>query len=287
VALNVMHLYNIKIDTTIFENIAKNFDPAKFNEVPLIAIYYNTIMILLKQEEESYYYNLKKLVYDNEKTIDRASLSDLCINLENYCHRMGRLGIEKFMHEALEIYNFEIKCEICFSNGYIPDAFYNSYVVTACRLGDYDQALDFIEKYKMNLQEESRDAYYYYCKAYLENERSSYEKALEYLSKVKMDDLYMKMDVRCLQSRIYDELGWFLPLQSLLDTFKKTVQNNKLMPDIRKKYYLHFIKYLNHLNNIKQKPDSNKLSELRYQLEAEEYFPYKAWLIRRTEGAIA
>jgi tetratricopeptide (TPR) repeat protein len=278
-----MHLYNVKIDTTVFENITKNFNPDNFKDVPLIAIYYNTIMLLLKPEDESYYYKLKNLIVEIEKEIDPPTLSDVYINLENYCHRKGRVGVEKFFKEALDIYKLEIKSEACFNMGIIPYAFYNSYIITACRLKEFDDALVFMEKYKEMLSEENRDDYYFYSFAFLENERGNNEKALEYLSKVKMDDLYMKMDIRSLQCRIYDALGWYLPLQSLLDTFKKTVQNNKLMPDIRKKYYLYFIKYLNHLNNLKQKPDSNKFTDLKYQIESEEYFPYKSWLIKSIE----
>ncbi len=279
VALNMMLLYNIKIETSIFENITRNFNPDAFSDVPMISIYYNAIMILLKPEEESYFYKLKKLVFENEKSIDSSTLSDLFINLENYCHRKGRAGATNFFAEALEIYKAEIKNGVCFVNGFIPHSLYNSYVVTASRLKEFDDANEFIEKYKNSLSNENREDYYNYCRAFLENAKGNYEKSLEYLAKVKMDDMYMKMDVRVLQSRVYYELLWHLPLQSLLDTFKKTVQNNKLMPEFRKMYYLQFIKYLNQINNLKQKSDTGKIEDLKSQIESDEFFPQKQWII--------
>lgn len=279
IALNMMYLYNVKIETMIFENIMQSFNPDAFKHVPMIGVYYNTIMILLKPEEESYYFNLKELVIKNEANLPAETISDLYINLENYCHRKSRtVRSEKFLQEALQIYNLELQNKVCFYNGLIPYSFYNSYVVTACRLSEFEIAEDFIENYKKNLSDEYREGYYQYTKAFLEDARGQHEKALEYLSKVKLDDMYMKMDVRVLLCKIYFELGWQMPLQSLLDTFKKTVQNNKLMPDIRKKYFLQFIRYLNQLNNLSQKQDKSKADEILSQLETEEYFPNKIWL---------
>ncbi len=283
VALNIMLLYNIKIETSIFENITLNFNPDAFKDVPMIGIYFNAIMILLKPEDESYYYKLKKLVFENEASLENAVLSDLYINLENYCHRKGRSGAQGFYKEALEIYKAEINNGACFVNSYMPYSLFNSYVVTACRLEEFEDAFEFIEKYTPSLSSENREGYYNYCMSFLENAKGNYEKSLEYLSKVRMDDMYMKMDVRILQSRIYYELLWHLPLQSLLDTFKKTVQNNKLMPEFRKTYYLLFIKYLNNLNNLKQKVDINKADDLKSQITADEFFPHKQWLIDKTD----
>ncbi len=287
VALNMMLLYNIKIETSIFENITKNFNPDAFSHVPMIGIYFNAIMILLKPEEESYYYKLKKLVFENEDSLEGGTISDLFINLENYCHRKGRSGSTEFYKEALEIYREEISIGACFVNGFMPYSLYNSYVVTACRLREFDDAAAFIEKYRESLSAESREGYYNYCMAFLENARNNHERSLEFLSKVKMEDTYMKMDVRVLQGRIYYELAWHMPLQSLLDTFKKTVQNNKLIPEFRKTYYLLFIKYLNYLNNLRQKSDMHKTEEIIYQLKKDEYFPHKQWLIEKSDEIIA
>lgn len=286
VALNIMYLYNIKIETALFETITNNFNVDSFAHVPLIGIYYNALMVLLKPEEEKYFFKLKKLVLENEHAIDRESLSDLFINLENYCHRRIRAGKYEYCKEALEIYEHELEHEICFNNGFMHFSFFNSYVVNACRLKDHQKALDFIEKYKDTVFENTREAMYNYCLAFVEDSRKDYNKALEYLAKVKMEELYMKMDVRTLLCRIYYELKWFMPLQSLLDTFKKTVQNNKLMPENRKLHFLTFIRVLNQLNNYKQKEDLSKITELKDTLESMEFFINKHWIIDKIDETL-
>ena len=286
VTLNTMNLYNIKIDTAQFENVIKNLYEESHTEVPLINIYFNAVMALLKPEDEKYYYKLKELVFANENILDTNTLSDIYINLENYCHRKGRTGVTKFNKESIEIYKRELDSKVCFSNGIMPDAFYKSFAVTACTLEEFDVAREFIQKYKNTLKENSREALYYFALSFLEGELKNYGEALKHLAKIKAEDVYLKMDIRSLQSRIYYSLVWTLPLQSLLDTFKKTVQNNKLIPETRKNMYLSFIKYINQLNNIREKKDFKGIKQLKESLENEEYFPYKLWLIGKAEELI-
>lgn len=278
ITLNTMYLYNVKVDTVIFENILKNFNPEHFENAPLIVIYYRIIMLFIEPGNTDNYLKLKELVIKHEHEIGE-SIGDLYINLENYCVRMLRKGNLEFLAESFDIYNLELKKKSYISHGYMPNSFFSSIVVTASKLKKFDWLRKFIEEYKNEVHKDSRDAYYYYGLAYLENEEGNYEKALEALAKSKPEEVYLKMDLRILQSRIYFGLKWTLPLQSLLDTFKKTVNNNKFMTDMRKNQYLKFIKYTNQLNNIRYKEDKTAGSELLFELERDEYFAYKLWIL--------
>lgn len=278
ITLNTMHLYNVKIDTVIFENILKNLNIEHFKNSPMILIYYRVIMLFIEPENEDNYYKLKELIIEHETEIG-STIGDLYINLENYCVRRLRNGNLKFLDESFLIYKLELKKKSYLSHGYMPNSFYSSMVVTASKLKKFLWLRKFINDYKNELHQDSRDAYYYYGLAYLENEEGNYEKALGALSKSRPEEVYLKMDLRILLVRIYYGLKWTFPLQSLLDTFKKTVQNNKYMTDIRKKQYLKFIKYINQLNNIRYKEDKAACSELLYELQQDEYFAYKIWIV--------
>lgn len=282
ITLNTMYLYNVKIDTEIFENILKNFKTEHFQNAPMILIYYRVIMLFIEPENEENYYKLKELVIDHETEIGPA-IGDLYINLENYCVRRLRNGNLKFLEESFRVYELELNKKSYLNHGYMPNSFYSSMVVTASKLKKYKWLRNFINDYKDEIHKDSRDAYYYYGLAYLENEEGNFEKALEALAKSKPEEVYLKMDLRILQSRIYFGLKWILPLQSLLDTFKKTVQNNKFMTEMRKNQYLKFIKYTNQLNNIRYKEDKAACNELLFELERDEYFAYKLWI---TEEAL-
>lgn len=239
-------------------------------------------MLFIEPENEENYYKLKELVIEHETEIGPA-IGDLYINLENYCVRRLRNGNLKFLEESFRVYELELNKKSYLNHGYMPNSFYSSMVVTASKLKKYKWLRNFINDYKDEIHKDSRDAYYYYGLAYLENEEGNFEKALEALAKSKPEEVYLKMDLRILQSRIYFGLKWILPLQSLLDTFKKTVQNNKFMTEMRKNQYLKFIKYTNQLNNIRYKEDKAACNELLFELERDEYFAYKLWI---TEEAL-
>ena len=46
-----------------------------------------------------------------------------------------------------------------------------------------------------------------FAKHIFEAEKNNYEKALENLSKIQTDELYLKIDVKLLQARLYYELN--------------------------------------------------------------------------------
>jgi tetratricopeptide (TPR) repeat protein len=278
VALNTMALFNLKVDTTLFDSLLANFTEDSFREIPLIDIYYHIILSFLEPENDHHFFEVKRLVIENDNLIDSDTKIDIYINLENYCHRKFRSGDRNFLKEGLEIYNLELERELHLDRGFMSSQFYTSAAVTACRLGEFDWVRNFLEKYKKDLPKDLRDSTYYYGLAFMEYELENYEKALEHLAKVKGEDLYLKMDIRILQSRIYYSLVWNMPLQSLLDTFRKTVQNNKHMKEDRKEHYLKFIKYLHQMNNGRYKEDISGLMELRAELQKEDYFPHKIWL---------
>lgn len=281
ITLNTMYLYDIKVDTEVIENIVENFNAGQFSGVPMILMYYRVIKLFIEPDNEENYYSLKELILKHDAELGET-IGDLFINLENYCVRQLRTGKQKFLLESFLIYELELEKGTYKIHGYMPSSFFSSTVVTASKLKRYDWLRKFIEDYKIELHEDSREAYYYYGMSYLENEEGNYEKALEYLAKSKPEEVYLKMDLRILQSRIYYSLVWTLPLQSLLDTFKKTVQNNKFMTDLRKDHYLKFIKYTNQLNNVRHKEDKIAAEELYMDLEKDEYFTYKLWVVEES-----
>jgi hypothetical protein len=281
--LNTQYLLKNEVKTEIFENILKNFDSTHFESVPMVNIYYRVIMLLLKPEEEKHYYTLKKLILENENIIGNETLTDLYINLENYCTRRVRGGDNGFLKESLDIRKLELEKGTYKMNGFMATPFYRSIVNVGCVLQEFDYVNEFIEKYKDELKEDEKSAHYNFCRALLETSTGNSEKALEHLSKVKTDDLYLKMDIRMLQCKLYFDLNWDDTLNSLIESFRRTLANNKLMPEFRKLFYSNFIKYAGKLNNIRHKADELDIDNFKKQVKAEENIFHKAWLIERAE----
>jgi len=280
VVLTTQTLYNTNVETHLFENIMNSYDAELFKYVPMINIYYNAVMCLLKPEEEKYYFSLKKLVIENTNNI-KEDLADLYINLENYCTRKTRAGNPDFYKENLEILKREIDLGLYRANGYMSPSFYKSTVVVGMEQKEYNWVKKFIEKYRFELDKKNMYAVYNYCHAYVAESEGKYESGLEYLAKVKTDELYLKIDIKVLQCKLFFMLNWQLPLSSLLETFKRTLTNNKMIPEKRKILYLKFIKYLNKLNNLKDNPDENRIIDAREEIIKDDFFAQKNWIVKR------
>lgn len=283
IVLTTQTLYNTNVETHLFENIMGSYDASLFKDVPLVNIYYNAVMCLLKPDEEKYFYSLKKLVFENTSNIEGEDLTDLYINLENYCTRKTRVGHFNFYKENFEILKRELELKLYITNGHMSPLFYKSTVVVGMELKEFDWMKEFMEKYRNELDKQHRDAVYHYCLAYVAENEGNYESGLENLSKVKTDELYLKIDIKLLQSKLFFMLNWQVPLSSLLETFKRTLINNKLMPEKRKVLYLKFIKYLNKMNNLRDNPDEIKIAEIRDEIIRDDFFVQKNWIIKRID----
>ncbi len=286
IVLTTQTLYNTNAETHLFENIMDSYDTELFKGIPMINIYYNAVMCLLEPEHERHFYDLKKLVEENENYLSADDLIDLYINLENYCTRKTRIGKTEFYNENFEILNKELDLNIYSINGKMPLAFYKSCVVVGLQLNEFKWVKNFIEKYKHELNITDMEPVYNYCLADYEERLGNYESALEYLAKVKTDELYLKIDIKMLQCKLFYMLDWQVPLTSLLETFKRTLANNKLMPEKRKILYFKFIKYLNRLNNLKDNLKEIDAENTLDEITKDQFFANKVWVLKRANELV-
>lgn len=281
IVLTTKTLYNTNIETVLFEKITNTYDANLFKDVPLINIYYNAVMCLLEPDEEKYYFNMKKLVFENNDNISSNDLLNLYINLENYCTRKTITGNTAYLKEGFEILKKEIDYKIYRTGGFMSPLFYRSSFVIGMKLKETEWAQNFIEKYRSELDNENRDSVYYYCMAYMQETEGNYEKGLDYLAKARTEEHYLKTEIKLLQCKLFYMLDWNIPLTSMIETFKRTLKNDKLIPEKRKLLYLKFAKYLNKINNIKEKPDNNKTADLKKEIICDDDFVLKSWILNR------
>ena len=282
IVLNTKILYNIDIDTVLFEKLFSNFDYELFNDSPLIQIYYNIILVLTT-DEEKYFYTIKELMLKHEKSLVPMRLYDIYINLENYCRRNIRAGVIKFKREFFEIMKLDLEKKIYKVEPYMSQNFYKNILQNAAELKEFEWANNFIESYKDELRADYREAVYCYCKAFIEAEKNNFEKSLDYLSTLKTDELYLKIDVKLLQARLYYELNEYDGLNSAIDTTRHFLKSNKFIAENRRVQFSTFIKFLSALNNARLKKDEYKTKELKENILKAEELQWKDWFVKKVE----
>lgn len=237
------------------------------------------------------FYSLKNLVNKKINLFDKNDLVLIYSELNNYTKESFIFGRQEFGRV-----NFEITKEMI-ENDVYPRGFTNeegkefmthhtyiSLATSGMIVNEIDWAVNFVGKYKDNVNPATRDNAYFYLLGLIEFRQKNFESSLEYLSKVTIDDFYYYIRVKHNQLKNYYELGEDNMVISVSDTFKHYIATQKNIPDYISKRFLTFNNYLCRLITLRNKPDERKRDNLLSDLQAEEVFENKNWIIEKAKS---
>ena len=279
--LNLKLIYKKEIRTDDFENIISLFDKSIITKNPTAEIFYCIIKLFEEGDQDKFYFRIKEILIQIKSTLHADDLNEIYINLTNYCNRKITAGNIKFRKEKFEIYKEENELKLYNLNGYMPVVYYKNLVILALSLKEYGWIKDFIRDYKSELPADSMDDFYNYCMALYEFDMKNFEGSLEYLSKIKLNELYLKYDSKILQLMIYFETGEEESLISSLEAYRHFLSNNKLLPENKKELYTNFYRYFSRIFSAKIKKDKTELGRIRMSITPDIMIYNKDWLIRK------
>jgi hypothetical protein len=284
--LNLQLIYNKKFETSHFDKMVGVIDKDLINENPVIEIFYLIIKLFEDDAEEKYYYRIKELLKRIRNYIHISDIGEIYINLTNFCNRKINSGVKKFKMEKFELYKEENELKMYIVNGYMPPVYYKNLVILGLSLDEYKWVKNFISDYKYELPEDSRLNIHNYCMALYEFDMRKFDKALELLSMIKFDELYLKYDSKILQLMIYYETGSEESLLSSLEAYRHFLSNNKLLPENKKEMYTNFHKFFSKLFLLKSKKDITELERLKHSITGDIKIFNKEWIIRKIDEQI-
>ncbi len=283
--LNIEAIYSKKFKKEKFEMMMKNFQIDKNSDAIMIHIYYSLINMLTDEKDELHFRNVKKLFTLAKDKMYADDISEVFVNMQNYCKRKVSQGRKEYEMELFRLISEEVDLKSYLRNGLMSNVYYRNAVNAALKVNQADWAKAFIEEYKEEIETESRQNLYNYCLALCEFHEKNFEASLELLSKVKYKDLYQKLDARILLMMIYFELGEQDSLYSLIESYRQFLINDDLIPERRKVSYVNFYKYLNKIIALRKKKDIHGVSKLIKLLEQEKSTSNKDWLMQKLEEA--
>lgn len=281
--LNIMELYKYRFNLEKYENIIKVIKIEEFREVPVIELYYYLINLFISEGDISFFYKTADFLKKKTGALNKNQMHQAYLNLKNYCKRKIMKGDNRFEKELFDIYKIELEKKIYSLHDEMSFRYYTGVVETALRLKNYDWAIEFIEKYKCELTENSRENTYVYSVALYEFSLKNFEKSLELLSKVKYNDVYHKLKYRSLLAMLYYELDYGDLLMSHLDSFNHFILNDSIVTNERKEHYSDFVKYLKQLNSPKEQDKNHTLYKLTGKIIENTAAYNKEWLLEKIE----
>lgn len=266
------------------------YNNKKFQEVPLINIYYNIFMLLVKPTEENYYQKLKELLQENRLTYGVDVLREMYMYAQNYCVQKVNMGRNEYLKELFNLNITLTEEKIVFIDGYLPQRVYENTVRLGLRMNEVQWTFNFIENYKNYLSPEIRNNAYTYNLATFYYENKEYEKSLKLLNKVEFTDLFYNLGSKSLLLKIYYDTNAIEPFLSLSDAFKIYLKRNKLISSPRVTSYSNYVRFVKSVFNLKLQMFSygndikeDKLKRVEQKIRETEPVANKKWVLEQIE----
>ncbi|MBK6338730.1 MAG: hypothetical protein IPF63_03785 [Bacteroidetes bacterium] len=134
-------------------------------------------------------------------------------------------------------------------DGLLKMSSFKNYITVLIRLGKLEKALQFLEQYKIYLAPEISEETYLFNKALLQFEMGDFYLVLDILNKIKLNDIFYKINQKRLMIKTFYELQktnttYFDILYNQLNAFKKYIYTEKSLPEINIEMHKNFIKTL-------------------------------------------
>jgi tetratricopeptide (TPR) repeat protein len=159
-----------------------------------------------------------------------------------------------------------------------------SYVIVASESlinKDFEWAEKFIEEFKHKLKSEVRENAYTFCMANLNYRKGNYEKALKFLVKVSIEDIYYQLKVKNLQIKIHYELGNYEMCKSVIDSFRHFLGSVKQFPEFVRIRFVNYVNFTSRMVNVWLGGDPRNMIEINREIEeiSQDKVESKSWLL--------
>ena len=230
--LKTEFLDEIKLISAIMEYV----NTKSYQSEHVIKIYYNMFMSIYNSEDNRYFNELRILINKYKNDFSENEMHNFHIVLHAYCSNKLNLGNWEYLKIKFEIDKEELERKRFKKSSSITilPLEYKNLVKSGIGAREHDWTLIFIEEYKNKLTTGFDLNLYNYCLALTYFRMKEIKKALEHLSMVNYENVYDKLDVRCLLLQLYYESNAVEELDSQIESFIKFLNNDKIINKDRK-----------------------------------------------------
>ena len=262
------------------DDIMKNIELLKFQDILPISLYYQIILTTLNNENLEHYYKLKDLLGKHSLAFPQKEALTIYYSAINYCIRQLNKGNRQFLEESFYLYNDLIEKEIIFVNEELSPWDFKNICVLALRLGKYEWTENFIKKHRDRLPENSRDNAVTFNLARLYWYQKDHEKVIELLREVEYEDISYNLSSKSMLIATYYETDEIEPLYFLLESFRAYLNRHKDIPESRRRNYKNLIKYTKRLTKVRP-GDKTALEKLKTEIEGSKSIADAKWLLEK------
>ena len=256
---------NVSFKLSFLDEILKHLRINAYSDIPAIALYYNIVMLMLSEDEKCLG-NIKKMLDENEIQLEQQDVYNAYFILNNYYRKKKDEGNSLYTSELFELYKKQLAKRVHKIEQYMHPAVFLNIVRTGTRMREFEWVEKFINEYIDEIDPCYRENTKNFSAAMLNFSKKNYNESMQYLSMLKFNGYYHKLDIYTYRLRIYYELNETEPMLSLMDSYSHVLSKDRLIPEFKKIEYKSFIKFLNYLIKIRLNDDYGNLGKLKKEL---------------------
>ena len=282
-ALGYESFLSRKPDINLPPGIWSFLENANLLEFPLIRGYYLVAQMLTQPEEEHSFFELKALLFAHYQQFAPEDRLALCIHLVNFCidKKINR-GFSAFYPELFEVYQKAIEAGIFIKNGRLSPQDYKNIITVGLLVKAFSWVEHFIREYTQMLPEDNQENALTYNLAKVYFHRQDYDKVIDQLRKVEYDDQVYALGSKLMLLRTYFELGEFLALDSLVESFRIYLRRKKdISRDVRQQY-MNVLRFVRRLSRLDSR-DKAAIGKVKTEALACDALAAKKWVLEKIE----
>lgn len=173
----------------------------------LLAIFHQAYQLLLEEEDKDYY-TLEALLKEHRDLIPTEDQHILFSYLQNHASSQLRNGNDSFWMKLHELNKFASTQELFTHKGLISHTQFNNIVNIACKVKEFDWALEFIDLHEQYVDKSIRLSTTTLAKAIIYYETKNFDPILPLLLQIDFVDIHQAIRAKALTLISYVELKW-------------------------------------------------------------------------------
>ena len=281
--LHYKNFLSLEAEVKLAAEILAHLKTTDYEHIPALNIQYHVVLTLIEPKQEAHFRELNLLLAKHYQLFPKQYARNLFAFAINYCIRKINFGDLKYVNELFSIYQQMLKGELMMDDGGMLSQFdYKNIVTVGLRVGDAKWTDKFINDYKNKIPKADRQNAYTFNLSKLYFYLKKFDKVLPLLQDVQYSDIFYQLDSKTTLLKTYYELGEYLPMMALKESFRILLRRKKLISEQNRTNYMNFMRFTMKLYRIDVK-DQKKLNELRKQITQSTNVADKGWLMEKME----
>lgn len=271
---------SIEMNMHLFPDFLNHIANSKFIEVPVIKVYYNTVLVFLNQEDDNQFLKFRELLEMYSHCFSKEELEGIYLAAQNYCAFRINKGDLNYYKELFNIYKTLIKESLVYSRGGFNPGVYKNIITVGLMVDEPKWVENFIQEYSQFLPKANQDNDTNYNLAKVYFHQKDYEKVISQLREVEYKNLVYSLGGKLMLLKTYYELKEVNALDSLIDSFRIYLHRNKLISRDVRQQYMNVLRFVRKLP-LEKTYDKESVQKLKGQIEGCKALAAKQWLLEK------